>query len=106
MKTTENIYSNRQTAPALRAAGRVAMVAALAAVIFLAVWPTTSAEVAQSGNSPPKIGFGNSSPAGGSEQNDRTKEGDQLARDYGDWLSTAHHRAGVNAEAQPLPAQF
>lgn len=106
MKTTENIDVNGQTAPALRTAGRVAVVTALAAIIFLAVWPTTSAEVAQSGSSSPKIGFGSSSLAGDIEQNDRAKEGDRLARDYSDWLSAAHRRAGVIAQAQPLPAQF
>lgn len=95
MKATENIDTIGQTVPALRTAGRVAMVAVLAAIIFLAVWPPTSAEVTQINSNLPA-----------SKQNDPVQKSDQLVRDYSEWLSAAHRKAGVSAQEQPLPAQF
>lgn len=106
MKATTDIDAIGQTVPVLRAAGRVAIGTALAAIIFLAVWPPTSAGTTQSNSTLPDTRFGGSSLTGGSEQNDRANECNEIAREYTEWLSAAHLKAGVTAEEQPLPAQF
>ena len=106
MNAKENIHLNGQKVLARRTAIRVATVTVVSMITFLAVWPTTSAEVTQSGSNLPTIGFGGASLAGGSEKDDRAEKGDRLARDYSEWLSASHRRAGVTAEMQPLPAQF
>ena len=106
MQVKANIHANGQTAPAWRTVGRIAMVAALAAIIFLAVWSPISAEVTQGEGNSPGIEFGGASLVGGREHDERAKEADRLARDHGEWLSAVHRRVGTVAEEQPLPAQF
>ena len=106
MQVEENTHANGQTVPAWRTVGRLAMVAALAAIIFLAVWSPISAEITQGEGNSPGIEFGGASLVGGREHDERAKEADRLARDHGEWLSAVHRRVGATAEVQPLPAQF
>lgn len=106
MQVKKDIRATGQTVPAWRTVGPAAAVTALAAVIFLAVWSPTSAKVTQSESNSPAIELVGASLLVGSEQDERAKQADRLAVDYRDWLQAAHRSAGVNAESQPLPAQF
>ena len=106
MQVIQNIHANGQTVPAWLSVGRVATVTALAAIIFLALWSPISAEVTQGAGNSPGIAFGGASLAIGNEHDDRAKKADRLARDHDEWLRTAHRKAAVTAEEQPLQAQF
>lgn len=106
MQVIQGIHTTGKTVAAWRTAVPAAAVTTLAAIIFLAVWSPISAEVKQGERNSPRIEFGGASLAGGSEYDDRAKEANSLARNYGEWLSAAHRKAGVTAEDQPLPSQF
>ena len=106
MKVQENICANGQTIRDWRTGVRAAVMTALAAVCFLAMWPSISAGVAPGGRNPSGIQLGDVFVAGSSEHDDRAKEGERIAKNYGDWLSAAHRNAAVTAAEQPLPAQF
>ena len=79
---------------------------ALAAIIFLAMWPSIAAEETQGGRNLSGIHLGDVCGAGSSERDDRPKESERIAKNYGDWLSAAHRTAAVTPLEQPLPAQF
>ena len=106
MNINEQIQANGQTLIAWHSVGRVAVVIVLAAIFILAVWIPTSAGVTQNESSSQNFNFDSASQAGSREQTDRAKDGEQLAKNYGEWLTTAHHKAGVTAEVKPLPSQF
>lgn len=98
MKVQNSIHSIEQAVPARRTVARASVVTAFAAIIFLAMWSSTSAEVAEGERDAPLVG--------GGLHHVQTKEADQLARDYGGWLRAAHGRVAATAEQQPLPSQF
>lgn len=106
MQVAQSIHPIEQTVSARRTVGRAAVVTALAAIIFLAMWSSTSAEVADGERDSPRVVSGGVSLVGGSEHDVRAKEADKLARVYGDWLSAAHGKAAATTEEQPLPSQF
>ena len=106
MKVRNSTHSIEQTVPARRTVARASVVTAFAAIIFLAMWSPSSAEVAVGANESPGVVFGSAFLVGGSEHDVQTKEADQLARDYSEWLRAAHGRAAATTEEQPLPSQF
>lgn len=106
MQVRESIHAIEQAVPTWRTAGRAAVVIALAAIIFLAMWSPTLAEVAEGERDPPSMVFGGASLVGGSEHDVRAMEADKLAREYGEWLRAAHGRTAATTEEQPLPSQF
>lgn len=106
MEAQAHTQANGKTASAWRHVGRAAVGTALAATVFLAVWSPTSAGVTQAERSSSEIVLGATSLAGGNDHNDRMGEADRLALDYSEWLRSAHGRAAITADGQPLPAQF
>ena len=96
MKVQNSIHSIEQAVPARRTVARASVVTAFAAIIFLAMWSSTSAEEGE--RDAPLVG--------GGLHHVQTKEADQLAGDYGGWLRAAHGRVAATAEEQPLPSQF
>lgn len=106
MEAKANTQTNGKTVSAWRNIGRAAVGTALAAAVFLAVWSPTSAGVTQAERSASEIVLGATPLAGGGEYDNRAIEANRAAADYGQWLRAAHGRAGVAAQAQPLPPQF
>ena len=106
MKVQENICANGQTIRDWRTGVSAAVMTALAAIIFLSMWASISAEETQGGRNPSGIYLGDVFGAGSSEHDDRAKESERIAKNYGDWLSATLRTAALTAVEQPLPAQF